>query len=444
MRNESLVYATNAAQIPRVGQTVPEARSAAHGSEWSWLTGIEDTFITAPFEKTGRTLDEYELTQHYQNWRTDLELMTELGVRKVRYGVPWHRINPAPGEWDFSWADPQLERLLELGIEPVVDLVHYGVPAWMQNAFLAPDYDQHVAEFAARLAERYRGRIRRYTPLNEPRITAWYSGRLGWWPPFRRGPRGFVLVLTAVCKGVIRTVNALRSVDPEITCLHVDATDLYETQESALEPEVTKRQELVFLALDLISGRVDEAHPLRPWLLEVGATKQDLEWFLENAIELDVIGLNIHPLQSQKVLSRNGGRLRLRTPYASPVIVERLAELYHARYGRPVLVSETASEGSLKRRRAWLRDSVAAVARARQRGIPIVGYTWWPMFALVTWAYRHGTKAASAYIRQMGLWDLRLGPRGELIRVRTPLVDAYRELVTGGAPVAIAAVDQPA
>ena len=50
-----------------------------------WAAGIEDTFITAPYPTTGRTLDEYELTQHYEKWRGDIGLMREIGVngRKV-------------------------------------------------------------------------------------------------------------------------------------------------------------------------------------------------------------------------------------------------------------------------------------------------------------------------------------------------------------------------
>src|SRR3954451_11759634 len=86
-----------------------------------WLTGIEDTFITAPWPKTGRTLDEYELTGHYEKWREDLDLMASLGVKAARYGIPWHRIEPARGQWDFSFADQTLNHLLELGIEPIVD-----------------------------------------------------------------------------------------------------------------------------------------------------------------------------------------------------------------------------------------------------------------------------------------------------------------------------------
>jgi hypothetical protein len=126
-------------------------------------------------------------------------------------------------------------------------------------------------------------------------------------------------------------------------------------------------------------------------------------------------------------------------PYASADIVERLARLYWTRYARPLLISETASEGSVARRGAWMDASVAAIARVRADGIPLIGYTWWPLFALVAWAYREGRRRPEAYLRQMGLWDLRPGPAG-LERVRTRLVDAYRRLVAGGAdPVGVLA-----
>src|SRR5579872_429454 len=102
-----------------------------------WATGIEDTFITAPWPGSGRTLDEYELTYHYARWRDDLSLFAELGTRYVRYGIPWHRVNPAQGCWDWDWVDRVLDHLLGLGIQPIVDLVHYGVPPWIDRAFLA-------------------------------------------------------------------------------------------------------------------------------------------------------------------------------------------------------------------------------------------------------------------------------------------------------------------
>jgi beta-glucosidase/6-phospho-beta-glucosidase/beta-galactosidase len=398
-----------------------------------WATGIEDTFITAPWPATGRTLDEYELTGHYERWEEDLALMASLGVRAARYGIPWHRTQPEANTWDWEWADRTLERLLETGIEPIVDLVHYGLPPWLDGAYLHPDFPARMAEYAARLAERFRGRIHWYTPLNEPRITAWYCGKLGWWPPFRRGWRGFVEVMLGVCRGIVASARALESVDTEIVPVHVDATDLYATDDPSLLPEVERRQEIVFLALDLVSGRLDREHPLWPWLLQCGAREEDLAWFLQAPIDLPVVGMNLYPMFTQKRLARTPRGLRVSMPYAQADLVERLGQLYWNRYQRPLMITETASFGSVRRRQRWLDASIAAVRKLRGDGVPLVGYTWWPMFALVAWAYRQGTRDVSQYLIQMGLWDLDPDPSTRLRRVHTPLVDAYRELVGGGA-----------
>lgn len=399
-------------------------------SAFFWATGIEDTFITAPWPTTGRTLDEYELTDHYRQYASDLGLMREIGVGVARYGIPWHRIQPRRNKWDWDFTDRALDRLLELGIEPIVDLVHYGLPPWIENAYLHPDFSRYMADYAARVAERFRGQIFAYTPLNEPRITAWYCGRLGWWPPHRHGWRGFVAVMLGACRGIMNTAHALRAVDPEIVIAHVDATDLYQTDDPSLLEHVHHRQEMVFLALDLISGRVQPEHPLWSWLLEHGATAADLARFQEQALTLSLIGINLYPMFTLKTGQRTpSGGVRWKMTYAPASILEKLGTLYWERYNTPIFVAETASVGSVSRRREWLMDSIAAVRRSRETGVPLVGYTWWPLFALVTWAYRQGTRSAEFYLKQMGLWDL----DSTLRRVRTSLVDDFRAFTERGA-----------
>lgn len=397
-----------------------------------WATGIEDTFITAPWPKTGRILDEYELTGHYRHWREDLLLAKELGVTTIRYGIPWHRIQPAPKQWDWSWPDQTLDFLLEQGIEPIVDLVHYGLPPWIEGAYTHPDFSSFMAEYASKVAARFKGRVFAYTPLNEPRVTAWYCGKLGWWPPLQRGWPGFIRVMLGLCKGIVQTVRAIEAAHPENVPVHVDATDLYETADPALRSEVEQRQEIVFLALDLVSGRVDHEHKLWPWLLKHGAREEQLNWFLLNPLSLPLIGINLYPMFSRKILKRDARGLRLLMPYAGADIIDRLTQLYYERYRCPIFISETASVGSLGRRARWLEDSVKAVRRVRENGFPLVGYTWWPLFALVTWAYRQGSHPPAYYLKQFGLWDL--VPAGDdLRRVRTRLVDQFHELARQGA-----------
>src|SRR5258708_7370456 len=112
-----------------------------------WAAGIEDTFIAAPHSVTGRILDEYALTEHYERWEDDLQLLSSLGVSAARYGIPWYRVCPRRGEYDWSWTDRVLERMVRAHrIEPIVDLVHYGTPLWLEGSFFHPDYPHYVAE----------------------------------------------------------------------------------------------------------------------------------------------------------------------------------------------------------------------------------------------------------------------------------------------------------
>jgi beta-glucosidase len=91
-------------------------------------------------------------------------------------------------------------------------------------------------------------------------------------------------------------------------------------------------------------------------------------------------------------------------------------------------ISEVATSGSIARRLRWLGRSVDSTRRLRAAGIPLAGYTWWPMFALVAWAWRQGNRDIADHLLQMGLWDL----DPELNRIRTPLVDEYASLVNRG------------
>jgi beta-glucosidase/6-phospho-beta-glucosidase/beta-galactosidase len=416
------------------GSPILSRPSSQSEQPFIWAAGIEDTFIGAPHPATGRILDEYALTEHYERWEADLALLASLGVSAARYGIPWYRVCPRRGVYDWSWCDRVLERLARTHqIEPIVDLVHYGTPLWLERSFLDPDYPQHVAEFARAFAERYRGLCTWYTPLNEPRVNAWYAGRLGWWPPHARSWRGFAAVMAQICRGICLTQRAIAEVEPNAVFVHVDATDLYvpaEPADAALVEEARVRQELVFLALELVQGRVGRGHPLFGWLERHGIGEAELAWFAARAVRPDVVGYNMYPMFSRKVVVRSpagGFRVQIRPCWTETL--GALTDLYAERYAPiPVMVTETASSGSMRRRIRWIEDSVAELMAARARGVPVIGYTFWPLFSLVAWAYQKGDRDVSEYLLDMGLWDLRPGPTG-LERVATPAVEAYRRAI---------------
>src|SRR4051812_31828442 len=285
-------------QTSRVTDNRYPATAVAPGFDvpFTWAVGIEDTFVPQVAARSGRILDEYVLTQHDRRWRSDLRAIADLGVRFLRYGIPWYRVNPGPGEFDWGWTDRVLPYLVEeLGIQPILDLVHYGCPLWLEGTFLDPDYPARVAEYAEAVAERYGHLVRIWTPLNEPRVNAHFSGRSGVWPPYRRGERGFAQVMVAIARGMATTIDAIRTVQPDAVFVHVDAVSSIDTLDPALEPVVANRTHQRYLAAELVEARVGPDHPMWGWLLAQGCRQADLEELLERPRRMDIFGGNFYP-----------------------------------------------------------------------------------------------------------------------------------------------------
>ena len=397
-----------------------------------WALGIEDTFVPHPAARTGRVLDAYVLTGHDRLWRSDLQLVADIGVRWLRYGIPWYRVNPAPGVWDWTWTDEVLPYLVEdLGIRPILDLVHYGAPLWLEGTFLSPDYPARVAEYADAVADRYGHLIRQWTPLNEPRVHAHFAGRASAWPPYRRGERGFCQLFVALARGMARTVDALRSCVPDAELVHVEAMSIVESADAAHRAEVDRRLELQFLALDLVEGRVDAGHPLHEWLVRHGVSPDDLAELERPGRRMDIYGGNFYPQASCWVIDGPAERPRSKRRRGTAEDLEHALRTAATRTDRPVLLTETSVFGGVPARRRWLDAVAGSTTRLRDDGVPLLGVTWFPAFSLFSWDYLRGRRPPEAYLSHMGLWNLVPDGSGELARVPTGLEERYRELAAG-------------
>lgn len=397
---------------------------SADAQSFLWATGIEDSFV-AHARGRYRALDEYELMGHYEHWREDLALVPKIGARAVRWGVPWHRIEAERGVFDWSWVDQVIPYLVEeLGILPIIDLVHYGCPLWLPRAFADPDYPFLIEAFARSFAERYSRYVHWYTPLNEPHMTAWMCGHLGVWPPYARGERGYLNVMIAAARGQVRTMAAIRQVDPGAVFVPVEAAAVFRSAVPELDELAREEQSRRFLGYDLLSGRVVPGHPLYTWLIRAGIRPGLLAEIAQGRVEFDVMGLNFYPQWStHQAYTTRRGRVSFRSAEVEGSGFSELIETYYHRYRVPIMVTETSAQGPDEIRAAWLDASLGAIHVLRRRGIPVIGYTWFPLFTMIDWRYRYGTAPASAYQIDLGLF--RLGS-GSARWIATPLAERYR------------------
>lgn len=400
-------------------------------STFKWAVGIENTFI--PQVRPGlRALDEYELTQHYTLWREDLDRVAELGISHIRWGVPWYRVNPAPGKFDWAWVDDVLDYLvIEKGLQPILDLMHYGAPLWLEDCFLNADYPQYVAQYARTFAERYRELVSIFTPLNEPTVNAEYCGRLGQWPPYRQDEQGYVEVMLALVRGMIYTTRAVRDVSPEARFVQVEALGWHWTADASLQEEVSYRQAQSYLAFDLLTGRVNMQHYLWPYLREHGMTEAKLSWFEENACAMDVLGVNLYPWSGGEMRRDGNGKISRHGELTGSNLVDVLRDAWQ-RYGLPMMVTETSARRDVSGRAQWMDETIGAVREARAQDIPVLGYTWFPAFTMIDWSYRVGSEPLERYLLHLGLWEAGFDEKGVLQRHETPLVFRFRTYVERG------------
>ncbi|GAA4488223.1 family 1 glycosylhydrolase [Microbacterium panaciterrae] len=400
--------------------------------------GIEDTFV--PQSRSGeRAIDEYELTEHYDRFAEDFALAASVGATVLRWGVPWYRVTPAEGVWDWEWTDRAIDALLAQGLRPIVDLLHYGTPLWLDGQFANPEYPRHVEEYARRFAERYGDRVLDYTPVNEPVIHALFCGEYAYWPPYLRGAEGFALIAANLARGFVRSQRAIAEVvGDRATFVHVDAAMSFVGDDAAPEhrAEAERLRQQVHLVEDLVTGRVDRDHPLRDRLFPA-VTDDELDWFRAHAVQPDVMGVNYYPRHSTEQFEagvHHGGGFADPRPSVDRGVdgLREALETFARRYRVPVMVTETCVTGSVAERIAWLDDSLTLVARMRAEGSDIVGYVWWPLFDMYEWTWRHTDAPRADHLLTMGLHDLVESPDG-LLRVPNPVADRFRRLAADAA-----------
>jgi beta-glucosidase/6-phospho-beta-glucosidase/beta-galactosidase len=397
--------------------------------DFIWAAGIEDTFV--PQVRPGhRSLDEYELMGHYEHWREDLALGRELGLHALRWGVPWYKVEPEPGKFDWSWTDEVLPYLVEdLKIAPILDLMHYGTPFWLKREFVNKDYPQYVARYAAEFANRYKGLIKFYTPLNEPIINSLMCGMRGLWAPYLRGETGYLRVMMQLAKGIIRTVNVLKEIDPQSVMVHVEATGLTRTVRDDLASLANEETHRGYLCYDLISGRVTHEHLLFSWLVRNGVPVVDLDELQANKIPLDVVGMNFYPQWStRQIYLDRRGRIAFRDVEPEGNGFVDLIRHFHERYQVPIIITETSAVGTDEIREKWLESSVGMIKNLRAGGVPVIGYTWFPLFTMIDWRYRFSQEPIENFYLELGLYKLNREAGGKRW-LETPLVEKYKSYI---------------
>jgi dTDP-4-dehydrorhamnose reductase len=371
----------------------------------------------------------------------DLERFAALGLRVLRYPILWERTAPdGLDSADWRWPDERMQRLRQLGIEPIVGLLHHGSgPA--HTSLVDPSFCEQFVPYAAAVAARYPW-VEHYTPINEPLTTARFSGLYGWWFPHGRDEKLFGRALLNQCRAIAMSMEAIRRINPRARLIQTD--DLGKTYSTPLLGyQADFQNELRWLGWDLLSGRVDPRHALWHWLTrDCDCTPAQLGWFTEHPCEPDIIGLNYY-VTSERFLDdqaqnypehcRGGNR---RHEYAdieaarvleSPTLdVEaRIAEAWQ-RYELPIAITEAHIDANREDQLRWLHEMWRGAEAAQRAGADVRAVTVWALLGAHDWNSLV-TQVRGYY--ESGAFDLRSDPPRA-----TAVATLAQELANGRTP----------
>jgi len=372
--------------------------------------------IECTYNRVGdRYRDQLAENGHYER-SGDIDRLAALGVTGIRYPVLWER-HAHDGAEAWSITDRALTRLRELGIEPMVALMHHGSGP-RHTSLLSPDFPSRLARFAAEVAARYPW-VRRFVPVNEPLSTARFAALYGHWHPHRRDPESFAHAIVKQARGIQLAMEAIRRVTPDAEL--VLSEDLGQTHATPrLEYQARWENERRWLSFDLLLGRVTPDHAMWPHLARWPDVEEDLERLRDAPCAPQLLGLN-HYVTSERWLDERtehypgipvGGNGReayvdieaVRAPGNPAVGIRDLLQQVWDRYHLPMAVTEAHLAGTREQQLRWLHRIWTAACEMLDAGADMRAVQAWSAFGAHDWATLV-TRDEGEY--ESGLFDVR-------------------------------------
>jgi beta-glucosidase len=390
---------------------LPQKRRNPTTQRFIFATGIECSYPTIETAAGRIRRDQLEECNHYARWREDLELTRDLGIRFLRYGVPYYQMHRSPNVYDWSFADEVMPAMRELGIVPIVDLCHFGVPDWLGN-FQNPEFPAHFADFARAFAERYAW-ARFYTPVNEMYIAAEFSAFYGWWNERLTSHKAFVTALKHLVRANVEAMMAILEVRPDALFLQSESSEYTHPAHPDLCDEAEMLNERRFLSLDLNYGqRVSSG--MYDYLMDNGMTENEYKFFLENSLREHCIIGNDYYAANEHLLINETTRVFAGDVFGYYIVTKD----YYDRYNLPAMCTETNAVGAESV--GWMWKTWANIQRLRYDGVPVCGMTWYSLIDQIDWDT--ALRENNGRVHEVGLFDLD--------RKIRPVGEAYKKLIS--------------
>jgi len=343
----------------------------------------------------------------YDNYEAYIDDMVKTGQNTFRMSLAWWRIIPTGyGEVNQKAIDHYnrvIDKLLEKGIEPFVDLNHWDVPQCLYEeggAWRNPKFPEWFESYAKVCFEAFGDRVKLWSTFNEAcvSINSGYNG--GTFPPYETSRKGALLAGHNLILAHFRAVRLYKSMNlgGKIGVVHAIVPI---TPGSLSDEDIGAAQRMAMYRFDWYMQPMAEGRYPQKILEECPAFRDNMpegyqadldRWFTP----MDFVGLNYYhhsrtrfnpdtELLANFVTNFYAIPGQKFAPYPAGILDSVM--YVHRRYGMDMYITEngmgmedTGSEETDCEddgRISYLREHLRMICRATALGIPVKGYYYW-------------------------------------------------------------------
>ncbi|MDX2026434.1 GH1 family beta-glucosidase [Microcella sp.] len=182
---------------------------------------IWDAFCRVPGAVVGGDNGD-RACEHYDRYRDDVALMSDLGVQVYRFSTSWARVQPDGRTANAAGLDfysRLVDELLGAGITPWLTLYHWDLPQALEETggWPARDTALRFADYAADVHSALGDRIVNWTTLNEPWCSAFLGYLSGEHAPGIQNPQASLDAAHHLLLGHGLATQRLRELGPDLS-----------------------------------------------------------------------------------------------------------------------------------------------------------------------------------------------------------------------------------
>ncbi|MEK7123993.1 MAG: glycoside hydrolase family 1 protein [Patescibacteria group bacterium] len=314
---------------------------------------------------------------YYNRFEEDFDIAKSLGHNAHRFSIEWSRIEPEEGKWNEKEIEHYrqvIKALRARGLEPFVTLWHWPVPLWLRDkgGWESKETAKYFCRYAEKIVSALKGEVKFWITINEPEVYGSTSYLIREWPPRKKNPISYFLVIRNLIKAHRAAYKVIKKIRPDAQVGIAKNNVYFSTASDSFQNQLLKRLAdwwWNFYFLNQISNRVYK--------------------------RLDFIGLNYYFHNNIKY-----------APFSAPAgwfnqnknlkVSDLGWELYPEgiyfvlkdlrKYGKPIYITENGLADAKDENREWfIKETLKNIHRAISEGVDVRGYLHWSLLDNFEW-----------------------------------------------------------